>query len=57
VLDGPSTNSLQEWYAFVTGSYSFEHIVLHPSPIFGLKYAIDRAQRYLSIAYTKVRIA
>ncbi len=55
-LAGSSTNSLQEWYAFVTGSYSFERIFLHCSPIFSLKYAIDRAQRDLSIPYTKVGI-
>ncbi len=55
-LAGPSTNLLQEWYAFVTESYSFVHIFLYCSPIFSLKDAIDRAQRDLSIAYTKVRI-
>ena len=54
---GSSTNSLQERDAFVTESYSFEHIFLYCGPIFSLKYAIDQAQRDLLIAYTKVRIA
>ena len=53
---GPRTISLQEWYTLVTESYSFEHIFLHPSSIFSLKYEIDRAQRDLSIAHTNVRI-
>jgi hypothetical protein len=53
---GPSTNLLQEWYSFVTESYSFEHIFLHRSPFFSLKYAIYRAQRYLLIEYTNIKI-
>ena len=55
-LGGSSTISLREWYAFVTGSYSFGHIFLHCCQIFSLKYAIDRAQRDLSIVYTKMVI-